>query len=283
MYNVRIKRFYDSEVVTYYSTRMRSKGDYDVKVDLHTGEIIPIGAKYIENPFLPYRFDYVKEWHDVDEERSAYVSYNRTKHKVYDIVRSNKWDYFFTLTFNPDKVDSFDYAECVEKLSKWLNNSRRKAPDMKYMVVPELHKSGRFHFHGLFADCDGLGFVDSGHKDGEKIIYNVGSYKLGFSTATRIQDLHKSCSYITKYITKDLCSVTKGKKRYWASRNLTQPEIVEYYTTLKLEDVVECVPKCEYSKTVRGEFVDVSYFECPIYTTNTLRFIQNSVVDYKEE
>ena len=131
------------------------------------------------------------------EERSLRSSMGRTVNKVYYLSRSNDWEWFFTLTFNPEVVDSFDYTACTEKLSNWFTVMRRGCPDMKYIVVPEQHKSGRWHFHGLFADCDNLGFVDSGKrtKDGD-IIYNVGKYRLGWSTATRVKDFRR----VTKYI-----------------------------------------------------------------------------------
>ena len=164
------------------------------------------------------------------EQRSLRSSMGRTVNKVYYLSRSNDWEWFFTLTFNPEVVDSFDYTACTEKLSNWFTVMRRSCPNMKYIVVPEQHKSGRWHFHGLFADCDNLGFVDSGKKtkDGDTI-YNVGKYRLGWSTATKVKDPRRVTKYIGKYITKDLCAVTKGKKRYWSSRNLAEAEIEKKY------------------------------------------------------
>ena len=57
-----------------------------------------------------------------DEERSNKNSQNRTIQKIYEITRSNMWEYFITLTFDPKKVDSFNYEEVSKKLSKWLNH-----------------------------------------------------------------------------------------------------------------------------------------------------------------
>lgn len=166
------------------------------------------------------------------EQRSLRSSMGRTVNKVYYLARSNDWEWFFTLTFNPEIVDSYDYTACTEKLSNWFITMRRICPGIKYLVVPEQHKSGRWHFHGLFANCDNLGFVDSGKrtKTGD-IIYNVGKYRLGFSTATKVRDPRRVTQYIGKYITKDLCAVTRGKKRYWCSRNLDQAEIEKKYYT----------------------------------------------------
>lgn len=159
----------------------------------------------------------------LDRERSVKNSMRRTVERVYFLSRSNLWEWFFTLTFDPQKVDSFDYGVCVAKLKNWLDTARRVCPDMKYIIVPEQHKSGRFHFHGLFAGCGGLDFAESGHftKDGQPV-YNIGRYKLGWSTATKIRDNERATKYICKYITKDLCMTAFGKKRFWASRNLSE-------------------------------------------------------------
>lgn len=201
------------------------------------------------------------------EQRSLRSSMGRTVNKVYYLARSNNWEWFFTLTFNPDIVDSFCYEDCTTKLSVWLNNMRKKSPNMKYLVVPELHKSGRWHFHGLFADCDTLGFVDSGKrtKSGD-IIYNVGKYKLGFSTATKVRDARRVTKYIGKYITKDLCAVTKGKKRYWASRNLAQADIEKKYYAPEelpllleqLQDVATSVACCTSEGLGKTFYIELS-------------------------
>ena len=67
--------------------------------------------------------------------RSIASSMNRTVNAVYHKARSNTWDWFVTLTFDPDLVDSFDYGLAVAKLSKWLNNLRRLSPDIGYVMV----------------------------------------------------------------------------------------------------------------------------------------------------
>ena len=172
-----------------------------------------------------------------DHRRSIEVSRNRAKNMIYDYARSNDFEWFFTLTFNPEKVDSFDYGECSKKLSKWLNNMKSKyAPDMQYIFVPELHKSCRYHFHGLVSNIGSMKMIDSGHcTSSGQVIYNVGNYKLGWTTATRIVDKQRTSTYIGKYITKDLSGHIKGKKHYWASRGLALPE-VEYLT---VDDLVQ--------------------------------------------
>lgn len=157
-----------------------------------------------------------------DKERSARVSANRAKNKIYDYARANRWEYFVTLTFNPEKVNSRDYDEVTKKLSQWLDNfKRRKAPELKYLGVPELHEKGGFHFHLLMSNIGEMELIDSGKRDrAKRTIYNLGNYKLGFTTATEISDTLKASNYITKYMTSAFGYVAEGKRKYWNSKNL---------------------------------------------------------------
>ena len=57
-------------------------------------------------------------------------------------------------------------------------------------------------------------------------IYNINkrSFKYGFTTATKIESTEKVSNYITKYITKELITMSKGQRRYLYSKNLAKPQ-----------------------------------------------------------
>ena len=164
-------------------------------------------------------------------EHSAYVSLARSKQAIFEIARANNWEWFVTFTFDRKKIDSSDYGLLFKKVGKWLNNLKyRKSPEMLYFLVPELHKDGiHFHFHGFFADCEGVEMIESGIVQDGKPVYNIPDFPYGFSTATKIEDVTKAVSYICKYITKDLQNRIKGKHRYIASRNCKRAEIFKGY------------------------------------------------------
>lgn len=272
-YNVRVYNYKDGQQIRIYSNCYNVDNPMDVFVDNEQNisndvkiDIESVDSTEIWNNIEEYETllpEMVEEWQKIaNDKRSKYVSLNRTINKIYEIARSNYWHYFITLTFDPKKVDSFDYDVVVKKLSKWLDNfKQRYAPDLKYIVVPELHKSGRYHFHGLFADVGCIEFVDSGKrlKDGSTI-YNIGNYSLGFSTATIIKDMGRVSSYISKYITKELISVTMNKKRYWCSRNLEKTVIQEYIFSADeiqtiLDDISESI---KYCKTVSNDVLGIT-------------------------
>lgn len=161
-------------------------------------------------------------------EKCLTSSINRTVQNLYCITRANLWNWFITFTFDPKMVDNTDYDLVTKLVSQWFKNvKKRKCPNMKYVLVPELHKDGKkWHIHGLLADCPELDFVDSGIVQNGHIVYNISNWIYGFSTATQVKDSGRVSSYITKYITKEMCVCTSGRKRYWASRNCVKAKDV---------------------------------------------------------
>ena len=134
-----------------------------------------------------------------DPEDTLKHSENRSKNMIYQIARSNEWTWFITFTLDQKRTtDRMNLEESIKDLSEWLRSVKKtRAPDLKYLIVPEEHKNGGWHFHGLFNDTGDLLFVDSGktvktNEAGEIPIYNIVDYTLGWSTATKV--------YISGYI-----------------------------------------------------------------------------------
>lgn len=191
-------------------------------------------------------------------------SVSRTIQKIYEVARNETWEWFLTLTFSPDKVDRYNYNQCSKKLSYWLNNIRKRCPDMKYLIVPEMHKDCAWHFHGLLSNIDDLDIVSSGIYDSKgKKIYNLNAYKWGFSTLTAVNNNEAVTKYILKYITKEVSVTAKGKKKYWVSRNVERPcavysEVTEEEKCFMWQELLE---DCDYSKILYNKFNSVMYFQ----------------------
>lgn len=153
-------------------------------------------------------------------------SINRTHRILKDYILCNNFTHFFTLTISPDYCDRLDDLLVQSKVKTWLNNIRRHS-SLGYIVVPERHKNGALHFHGVMTNPSTLNLYDSGHKDRSgRIIYHTKQYKMGFHDFTEIGSLDAVSQYVRKYLSKQFYDREKFKKRFWASRNLKKPEII---------------------------------------------------------
>lgn len=153
----------------------------------------------------------------------------KTKTRIRDYVLSNDFKYFITLTFADDRNDD---TRCFKKLENWLKYQKKKYGKFSYIFIPERHKDGCLHFHGVLGEFTGvIEYSGVKHKGAE--VFNLSEWNYGYSTATLIQSKKKTASYVTKYITKNLSHdiVPKGKKKYWSSRGLTLP-VETYYSDI---------------------------------------------------
>ena len=161
----------------------------------------------------------------------------RARAQVRRLALANEFRWFVTLTIDPAKIESYDAAAVTKRLSQWLSN-RVKRDGLRYILVPERHKSGRIHYHGFFSDS--VEAVDSGHKDSKgHPIYNLPQWDYGFTTAIELyDDYHAAIGYTCKYIGKD--SEKVGGRWYYSGGNLEKPvekfvDIV-YFELMEMQD-----------------------------------------------
>lgn len=251
-YNCKVIDYGDTFHVQFYSRNIEREDNKDINLR----EDIINDSQFEQQEII--------ERSEEEKARCIKVSQNRSKNNLYKIARSNKWDYFITLTFDRNKVDSSNYQLVQKKLKTYMSNLRRRNPDLKYLFVPEFHKDGiHYHFHGLLANCNDLIFVDSGHKDFlNNTIYNITNWSFGFTTATIVKDSSRVSSYIGKYITKDLLNTLPNQHRYYASRNCNVCE--EIFYNIPYDDFMnEFLDDIQYMKSVAvpmsGQII--KYFE----------------------
>lgn len=163
----------------------------------------------------------------IDPERSKLSSRIRAKAAVRDIALCNQFDYFFTFTLSSEFVNRYDPVEVGKKVQTFLKNASYRK-NFQYVCVPELHKDGAIHFHGL---CK-LGNVKIEraiyHRTGIPLstnrgqpIFNMVDWGLGYSTCIPLDENYETaCNYIVKYLSKG-CDKILGKW-YLASRSLVK-------------------------------------------------------------
>lgn len=198
-------------------------------------------------------------WDAQDAERAAANAARarrRARQRIFDLAACNDFDLFVTLTQSPELVgDRYDYRTSVRTIGQWLDNLVRRR-GLRYVMVPELHRDGAVHWHGL-CNASALRLVDSGHKDARgRVIYNLPQWKKGFSTALKLEGTYAAvCAYVSKYITKQATSGTIGGRYYLHGGELREPRYLycnmDFSTAPGRE--FEISDACAAFRIVRGE------------------------------
>lgn len=183
---------------------------------------------------------------------NAQRSRSRAHRALFDVLRSNTWQWFITLTFGDD--DRLSDEEVRAKFERWRKMVKRKFPQMYYVGVPEYHKKGGLHLHlvvgGVSAadlrlkhsgrvlhkgqawkkkDFVRAGFVEDTLTGEGAVIYNVSSWDgYGWSTATEIRNNEAVQRYVSKYITKaNIDPRFYNKKHFFCSKNVQRPTVTK--------------------------------------------------------
>ena len=147
----------------------------------------------------------------------------RARAKVRDLALANHFQWFVTLTLDSAIVNRYDISSFGRVFTRWLDNAVRRR-GLSYVIVPERHKDGAIHFHGLFNDA--LPMVNSGHTDAAgHPIFNCTAWKFGFSACVQIYGSYtQAVSYVCKYIGKQ--GEKPGGRWYYSGGKLEKPTIL---------------------------------------------------------
>lgn len=162
------------------------------------------------------------------EQEKELCNLARARSAIRELALCNPWEYFVTLTLNPDKQDRFSLDDYVRDLGVWIGNYNKKFhTHLKYLLVPEQHKDGAWHMHGLLHDVSPQSVTRNCHGYLDMPYY---ANRFGFISLDPIRDQNKCSSYITKYVTKDTGKgVEVSKHLYYHSRGLEKSEVLTVY------------------------------------------------------
>lgn len=145
----------------------------------------------------------------------------RAKSTVQEYALCNSWDWWCTFTIDKEKHDRYDLDSIMRDFGEWVHNYNRKRPEhkVKYVVVPEKHKDGAWHFHGFIK---GVRSADLYTNEHGYMSWKQYEKKFGYISMSKIVDLDKASSYILKYMTKDSERNVSdlNKHLYYASKGL---------------------------------------------------------------
>ena len=196
----------------------------------------------------------------------------RARSTIEQLGTMNPWQYFVTFTISPDKFDRYDFKTFYKTFSNFVAHYKRKTGvKIAYVFVPERHKDGAWHLHGLINNLpvEHLRPFTLGeklpHYIRDKLRQGLDVYewpafaeKFGYTVVEPLRDPERAASYITKYIGKGFAKdyMMKNARLFMPSLGLKRAELIkkgfadlssakpvydcEYATTYKF-------PKSEYS------------------------------------
>lgn len=178
----------------------------------------------------------------LDENTRLENSISRSKSKVFELALCNEWQYMVTVTQDEKKRDRYNLSSLKKSHGDVIrNHNAYHDTDIRYLTVPEPHKDGAWHMHGLY-----MGIPDSEltpytldmklpHSIRKKLlagkqVYNWSllSERFGWVVVEPIESRKGCAGYISKYITKELAKskVKFNEHLYYCSRGLKRAKVL---------------------------------------------------------
>lgn len=161
---------------------------------------------------------------DYIRERSVFA-----KRKIIEYGLSNKWTHFVTITTDARKIDRDNSQLVIARIKKYFNNYKTRIDaNFRYILVPELHKDGRVHFHGLIytENREQFKYMFIDRKSKNAVYRNEWLYThLGANRFVKIRKNTEYCIfYMLKYISKQMDF--PFAHRYYCSKGLKTPDCI---------------------------------------------------------
>ena len=175
---------------------------------------------------------------DVSKSENARFSQSisRTKSRVFELAACNEFQHFCTFTQDEKLRDRFDLSDFRKDFAQLVRNiNRGRETKIKYLLIPEQHKNGAWHMHGLLSglQSDDLRPFELSENIPERLkkmirggtaVYDWTRYRraFGYFTCTEIESREACAKYVTKYISKDLQKTVRegGEHLFFASQGL---------------------------------------------------------------
>lgn len=198
----------------------------------------------VQATFSQKRLHFQKNRTGKKQERSLY----RSRNTIYKIVEANLGRHgknkatFVTLTYRDGTKDlkyaNKDIKQLMRRTRVFLGYS------LKYIIVPERHKSGNIHYHGVFFNMPYIHVV----KFKEEL------WKNGYVDIQIPKKIRSVSAYLSKYLTKDTyLNIGLNDKSYFTSRGLYRP-IIDY-TDNYPQDIIEPLQVSITKKYIKTKFL----------------------------
>lgn len=264
MHNARIKYYADGSVKLSVANAQTYKDSDFVVSDSSTYHSPVVSRETDEETYLERKY------------KSRKDSIRRSKDKVFDIVKMNDWDFFFTGTFGDGcGFDRYDVDLVCKKVNTFMYNLVKRGKVKYYIFVPEFHKDGAVHYHGFIKATDTLCYSLAVNPRTRKAIrrgknrlfvFNWNDWSFGFTTLIHCYgSVDNMSKYFCKYITKS--ADFPMKHRYYAGGDLVRVVPTDYVDL----DFVS-VP-CDVTVTDFGDFKYIAFMSVDDFSDFLLCFM----------
>lgn len=164
-------------------------------------------------------------------------TFSRARRVILELALCNPWKYFCTFTLDSKKYDRYSLDKWYKSFTQWIRDQRKKFNcDISYLLIPEMHKDGAWHMHGMFSDVPGLVSFSQLLSDGMNVPVTLAEKgylcwipyfkKYGYCSFGQIKSPVAAGFYITKYMEKsfDDSQMPVGAHLYYASHGLNRAE-----------------------------------------------------------
>ena len=138
----------------FHNSKIKYYADGTVKLSVVNGQIYK-DSDFVVSDSSTYHAPVVSC--DTDEEtylerkyKSRKDSIKRSRDKVFDIVKMNQFDFFFTGTFSENcGFDRYNADVVCKKVNTFMYNLVKRGKILRYIFVPEYHEDGAVHYYGF--------------------------------------------------------------------------------------------------------------------------------------
>jgi len=183
---------------------------------------------YLKQPIQTPGYEREKINRDINDKKLD-NSISRSRTRIFEYSMCNKFEYFITLSLNGEKKNRYELKPFIKDLGQFIRDYRKKYKvDIQYILIPEKHKDGAWHMHGLIKGIpeSHLHINDNGYLD-----WKAYKDKFGWISLGKVKNQEAVSKYITKYITKSFNSnmgvIEKEQKLYYVTRGLKKPEVIK--------------------------------------------------------
>lgn len=178
----------------------------------------------------PFPTNRTKRGESEERERNDRVAGNKAKQTVRDRCKQIGADRLVTLHYRENVTDR---ARALKDWKEFTRRLRRAGHEFHYVAVMENQKRGAIHFHVAVHGRQNyfllrsiwysvLGKRPDGKTAGNVHVRNPSDFGFGKS------GIHKLAAYIAKYCTKAMDCREIDQKRFFSSRGIPKPEIVQW-------------------------------------------------------